>query len=60
MLADYLVKLVKTDVYTQDLMTDLFIIMLKQKDVIEETRGITIWALSNWLKSEYGRTDGRE
>mgnify|MGYP006126896443 CR=1 FL=1 len=55
MLADYLVKLVKTDVYTQDLMTDLFIIMLKQKDVIEETRGITIWALSNWLKSEYGR-----
>ena len=23
--------------------------------MIDETRGITIWALSNWLKSDFGR-----
>ena len=52
MTAVFLHKLVTEDEFTKKLMSDLFIEMLHGRDFTKETRGITEWAIRNWLNNE--------
>lgn len=52
MTAKHLFKLVNEEKFIADLMTDIFILMLKEGiDFNKETRILTEWAIINWMKT---------
>ena len=54
--ARFLERMVKEDPFTKRLFTRLFIILLGQQYMIDDTRGLVVWAIRNWLNTdEQGR-----
>ncbi len=52
MTARFLLRMVREDDFTKRLFTRLFILTLHQKDVIDDTRGLVVWAVQNWLNDD--------
>lgn len=51
-LAKYLFRLVTTDKYSQDVITDLFVLMLRGPAFTRDTQNLTEWALGSYLQGD--------
>jgi len=52
MTAKHLLKLVNEEKFVTDQITDIMILLLKEGiDFNKETRGLTEWAVINWMKT---------